>query len=475
MTRPHRPSPRRLSGWSLAPGRRGRTGLDAELEGLAARLAAVPAAEPRPAFVADLRERLVTEAADVLVPRAPAPPSRTGATGRRAGAREVRDRRVAAVLGTAAVLAASGSVGAASQAAVPGELLYPVKSVLESAHERITTGDRDKGLLLLTRAEARLDELEELVTRDDAGSRRAVASTLESLADQAEEGGGLLLDDFEESGRRSSVLAVRELAAGAMPRLEALAPVLPPEAHDPLVAAAEVLVALDDRAVAACPDCGGPEVLVVPRFVAAPAPGAADADAPLPLADGPAAAGSDPAAGAPRDGTPPPGAAQQGEPGATPASPSPSPGASPTDGPTPGPTPGPTDPPSTGPSGQPSATATPRPSTTPTPRRTDAPLEAEEKPTPLLPPPTPGLVEGLTEALVGPEGTGSTGGTGDPGDPGDGQVGGLVGGVGETLGEVTGTLLGTPAGEAVEQTTGGVRRLLSGVLRGLSGRPTPAP
>ncbi|WP_110180455.1 DUF5667 domain-containing protein [Nocardioides solisilvae] len=481
MTRPSRPS--RLPG---LPGSRRRAAALAELDALADRLARVPDTPPRAEFVADLRDRLVAEAATVLVPRARAGGLRDGtgpgtgpgvSTGVRTPARQVRDRRVAAVLGTAAVLAASGSVGAASQAAMPGELLYPVKSVLESAREQLATGDRDKGELLLARAGSRLDELEELVARGDDDSLGATGPTLEDLAAQAEEGGGLLLSDFEADGRRSSVLAVREFAAAALPRLEALAPDLPAEARDPLVAAAEVLVALDDRAVAACPDCGGPDVLVVPRFLTAPVPvGAGGADGPLPLASGEGpAVGDDPAEAPGGAGDPvgpgTPGVGQEGEPAGPSASPSASPHATPSASPTGGPGgTGPTDPPTSKPTDQGSASASPKQSPSPTAKRTEETPAATS-----VPLPTPSdVVEELTEALVGsgePSGTGPTG----PADQ-EPTDAGLVGDVGQVLGEVTGTLLGTPVGEAVEQTTGGVRGLVSGVLRGVNGgRRNPGP
>src|SRR5262245_12318624 len=111
---------------------------DAELLELVGSLRAVPDPQPRPEFVAGLRERLMTEAETVLVPddlsklRLPARQSR-------------RERRLAAVVGGIAIVGATTSVAVASQSALPGEAPYPIKRVSEAAHATLSPGESARG------------------------------------------------------------------------------------------------------------------------------------------------------------------------------------------------------------------------------------------------------------------------------------------------------------------------------------------
>src|SRR5699024_3599055 len=90
--------------------------------------------EPRPEFVASLRTRLMAEADEVLT-------DVDAQLTLPAHSRSGRDRRLAVAAGAIAVVASTGSVAVASQDALPGDTLYPVKRVLEGAQTSITLGD----------------------------------------------------------------------------------------------------------------------------------------------------------------------------------------------------------------------------------------------------------------------------------------------------------------------------------------------
>src|SRR5689334_22043639 len=98
-----------------------------ELLELVGVLRAVPAPEARPEFVADLRERLMVAAETELVA---VPAARERDDVARLTLRPARtrgQRRVSLALGAAAIVGATTSMAVASQGAIPGDALYPVK------------------------------------------------------------------------------------------------------------------------------------------------------------------------------------------------------------------------------------------------------------------------------------------------------------------------------------------------------------
>jgi hypothetical protein len=211
----------------------------------------VPEVSARPDFVADLRERLMAEADTALVaattPDRLALPTRT----------RPRDRRLAVVLGGAALVGATTTVAVAAQTALPGESLYGVKQAMESVQVRLASDDAERGRALLGSAERRLDELEALTEQDPAGAGTLVPDTLDDFGRQAGEGGADLLDAYRETGDRALAEEVRAFAADGIDRLDRLESSLPPSARDELLAAGRQLADLDAAAAATCPVCGG--------------------------------------------------------------------------------------------------------------------------------------------------------------------------------------------------------------------------
>jgi hypothetical protein len=226
------------------------------------------AASPRPEFVTDLRTRLMAAADTALVPAAAAPaPSETERLTLPAR-RPARERRLAAAVGGLALVGATTSMAVASQDALPGDLLYPVKRAIENVQTGIQLGQGDKGATLLANASGRLDEVDAL--SEDAGGADpvAIADTLDVFTEQASEASDLLLADYAESGDQASVSELRDFTAHSLDQLAALEPQVPDAALDELTRAARLLVDIDAAARQACPVCAGSGITEIPRIFA---------------------------------------------------------------------------------------------------------------------------------------------------------------------------------------------------------------
>jgi type II secretory pathway component PulM len=237
----------------------GSTRYDEFLE-LVATLREVAPVEPRADFVADLRRQLMTEAATVLTPTA----ARLTVTPRRSP----RERRIAVIIGGFAVVSATTSMAMASQTALPGDTLYPLKRALENASTTIQIDEDDKGASLLAHASGRLDEVNELTRQSDEPNPQAVADTLHAFADQASSASDLMIAAYSDSGQESEIEELRTFAATSMAALTELETVVPDTARAALIEAAQVLNGIDSVAFQLCPSCGD-GVAQVPEFEAA--------------------------------------------------------------------------------------------------------------------------------------------------------------------------------------------------------------
>ncbi len=236
----------------------------AELLTVVRDLRAVSEPAPRAEFVSDLRFRLMAEADTALLPQA----------ARHLTAVEQRlvlpvhshrrDRRLAAVLGAAALIGATTSMAVAAQTSLPGESLYPIKRALENAQTGIAGGDTAKGQALLANATGRLDEVRDLAERGDQVSLSAVASTLESFSDQADEASVVLLAAFDTTGDEAVITELRSFTGSSMDRLSAMESTLPASTREGLVAAGQRLADIDQQASQQCPSCGG-DATSIPR------------------------------------------------------------------------------------------------------------------------------------------------------------------------------------------------------------------
>ncbi len=228
-----------------------------DLLALVGALRAVPQPQARPEFVAELRTRLVAEAAALPATRAAEVDRlrlRTPDPGR---VRNPRERRLAIAMGGFALVGATATMSVVAQSALPGDVLYPLKRGIESAHAGISVGDEGKGTTLLASASTRLDE----VSRLDAGEHEAeIADTLDDFTAQAIEASDLLLASYAEKRDDQTVTELRSFTASSMESLADLDGKLPQSAQDEWVHAVTTLVRIDDEARLQCPTCAGADL-----------------------------------------------------------------------------------------------------------------------------------------------------------------------------------------------------------------------
>lgn len=279
-----------------------------ELVDLVRDLRAVPQVAPRPEFSADLRARLMTEADTALATLDPAE-----ARLRMPGRRPAKDRRIATVLGGAALLGATTSMAVAAQSALPGDTLYPIKRALEAAEVEVADDEASRAETLLANASGRLDEVTALVVRGTDTGIAETPSTLEDFTNQAREASDVVLESYEQDPDPTAIKDLRDFTHASMEQLLDLEAQLPAEAHDELVEAARTLTAIDDRARQLCPSCGGAGITEIPRLLLSSASTIGSASVSVPTAERPRRPATSPSAPAP----PAPAGTSQDDTGAT--------------------------------------------------------------------------------------------------------------------------------------------------------------
>ena len=184
--------------------------------------------------------------------------------------RERPGHRRAALLGAAAaaaLVALAGTGTFASQDALPGDPLYDVKRVAESTGYALTFGEQAKARRHLEQAQRRLDEVEGMVTRDqaarasgapaDAADQELVRSTMQEFDSNANEGSRLLLADAADPAQ---VDDVREWATEQSARLSGLRSTMPAQdkADESLALLDRLLDEASAASQAACDPAAGP-------------------------------------------------------------------------------------------------------------------------------------------------------------------------------------------------------------------------
>ncbi len=272
-------------------------------------LRATPAPPARPDFVAGLRERLMSAAPAALTPAGASPASATAATplpeaDRREDRlalrprRSRRERRLVAALAAMAVVGAGSGAAYASQRALPGDTLYPLKRAIENVELSIETQPQQRAQSLLASADDRLAEVEALGRRGDLDAD-AVRTTLASFSDQATAGSDLVVAGLGDGGNEGEARALRRFTSQSMTVLDGFEPVVPAAARPALVDAARTLYQIDDTARRLC-SCGGPVVPLSPALLGSTpleggVPGGltGGSDPALPSQRGPGSGGSD--------------------------------------------------------------------------------------------------------------------------------------------------------------------------------------
>ncbi|CAM3153375.1 DUF5667 domain-containing protein [Nocardioides dubius] len=222
---------------------------DADLLELVGTLRAMPAPAPRPEFVSALRAELMAEAEVAL-----SETSRKLALPASSSPRK-RDRKVAVAAGAIALIGVTSSMAVASQSALPGDALYPIKRALEGATTTLQVNDGAKADQLLDNANSRLSEVKRLSARSDRSAQ--VPATLREFNEQSDSAADLLIEEFEKTGDKKNVEKLRNFAAASIEELTELGRRLPASVSDSLTEAVGNLVRIDDLAAQVCPDCSG--------------------------------------------------------------------------------------------------------------------------------------------------------------------------------------------------------------------------
>ncbi len=212
----------------------------------------------RPDFSSDLRTRLMDEAPSALSAGASGP---VGVRRRDSAivSFPASPRRRTATAAVTACIVLGGTVGvaAASQSALPGETLYPVKRGLEHVQVVFAGSQHAKGSDYLDQASTRLDEVTDLTVAhgDDPATPALVQQALNDFATQAGDGAGALMTSYRDDNDGASITELRVFTNESVQRLDALAVSIPASASEALSDAATLLQELDRAATQLCPGC----------------------------------------------------------------------------------------------------------------------------------------------------------------------------------------------------------------------------
>ncbi|MFT4299251.1 MAG: DUF5667 domain-containing protein [Aeromicrobium sp.] len=204
---------------------------------------------PAASFRVALRERLMAEAADVLVvaERPAAAPVSTATPWR---------RRVARI--SAAAVIAVGGVGivASSAQAVPGDLLYSVKRGVENIELALHRSDAARGEFQLAQARERLAEAEYLAAEGDFNRS---ADALADFRSQADAGASDLFAAYQNDSRSTSVESVNDFAAESASVLSGLVGRFPADGGTgPVELSIETIREIVTQAGQLCGECAVP-------------------------------------------------------------------------------------------------------------------------------------------------------------------------------------------------------------------------
>src|SRR5436309_2625111 len=155
---------------------------------LVGRLRTAGAVAPRPEFSAELRYRLLEQAAARAATTTPTvvrstpdspddPPTREDVDASVTDIRHRRGRRIRLVASTAALVLLGGGIGsaAAAQQAMPGDTLYGMKRGIENVSTNVSVGDDSRGRRDLEHAMTRLTEVRKLA--ESGGSVATINGT----------------------------------------------------------------------------------------------------------------------------------------------------------------------------------------------------------------------------------------------------------------------------------------------------------
>ena len=217
-------------------------------------LRATPPVTMDEGFRSDLRLQLMTAAKDELgQPQAGA----LRPAGWSTEARARSHRRLAAAASALILVGGTTGVAAASEQALPGDMLYPVKRAVEGVELQFATTAYAHGSELLDQATTRLEEVAGLVARgpSDPGQPQEIQSALTDFSGAAAAGGQELIEVYRDSADPAAIGKLRAFTTAAASSLTELGPATPAIATDAFTAAAATVASLDATALAVCPTC----------------------------------------------------------------------------------------------------------------------------------------------------------------------------------------------------------------------------
>lgn len=218
-------------------------------------------AQPRPAFLSDLRVELMAAAQTDLV--AMPTPQRT------ATQQSPARRRLGTAAASLVIVGSSAGMAVAAQGSLPGDPLYPIKRGAEQVETTLRLSEAAKGQAELRHAEERLGEAEALQA-SDADSAQVVAA-IEDFRVSAESGSARLFRSYAADANPDDVTAVRQFAGDQLPTLERIGSADDPALEPVLLDAADTLSTLDRQARTLCSSCGESVAFAMPESLASAA------------------------------------------------------------------------------------------------------------------------------------------------------------------------------------------------------------
>lgn len=226
---------------------------------LASALEHVRPTGPEPAFKADLRRRLITEAAR----RRPWTERVREAWAERDARMRRSFRLVCANAVAAAVLLAGGAVLAASHEAIPGQALYPVKKARQAAQLLVTRGAEARGLLQLEFARESLEEIRLLAQAGQADAELYIGA-LNDMDARTLDATRLLIEAYGRTRDRLPLDRLTQFAVAQRLGLEVLLDLLPPRARRVALDSMDILTRVQERVAGILAGCPCPANPLVP-------------------------------------------------------------------------------------------------------------------------------------------------------------------------------------------------------------------
>ncbi|GAA1993273.1 hypothetical protein GCM10009817_39450 [Terrabacter lapilli] len=189
---------------------------------------------PRREFVSDLRARLLADDPAAEIPTAPVVALGTdGTDGPDGPARTDGPRGPVSVLHVAArplklvaavaagIIVVAGALGAASRSAVPGDVLYGVKQLLDRAAVQLAGSRYDEGLTYLAQAQEHIGDARDLLDQGKPATHD-LDTAYDSATDAVRRAQTILVEVYRTEGRTEALTELADFYARAIPQVDAM-------------------------------------------------------------------------------------------------------------------------------------------------------------------------------------------------------------------------------------------------------------